>query len=116
MRTYRLYQVDAFTTEKFAGNPAGVVPDASGLSDGEMEAIAREMNNSETAFILPPESSDHEVRVRFFTPTTEVPSCGHATIAAHYVRAVEHSLDSCTVIHKIGAGILPVGVTGLGSD
>ncbi len=116
MRTYRLYQVDAFTTEKFAGNPAGIVPDANGLSDGEMQAIAREMNNSETAFILPPESTDHEVRVRFFTPTTEVPSCGHATIAAHYVRAIENSLDSCTVIHKIGAGILPVGVVKIGAD
>lgn len=116
MRSYRLYQVDAFTTRRFAGNPAGVVADASGLSDGDMQAIAREMNSSETAFILPPESSDHEVRIRFFTPTTEVPSCGHATIAAHYVRAVEKSLDSCIVIHKIGAGVLPVGVLKSGSD
>ena len=116
LRSHRLYQVDAFTTERFAGNPAGVVSDAKGLSDGDMQAIAREMNNSETAFILPPEASDHEVRVRFFTPTTEVPSCGHATIAAHYVRAVEKSLDSCTVIHKIGAGVLPVGVLKSGSD
>jgi PhzF family phenazine biosynthesis protein len=116
LRTYRLYQVDAFTTEKFAGNPAGVVPNADGLSAADMQAIAREMNNSETAFILAPESPDHEVRVRFFTPTTEVPSCGHATIAAHYVRAVEESLDSCTVFHKIGAGVLPVGVVRDGDD
>jgi PhzF family phenazine biosynthesis protein len=116
LRTYHLYQVDAFTTEMFAGNPAGVVPDADGLSGGDMQAIAREMNNPETAFILSPESSDHEVRVRFFTPTTEVPSCGHATIAAHYVRAVEKSLDSCTVIHKIGAGVLPVGVVKTDTD
>ena len=89
MRRYRVYQVDSFTTEKFRGNPAGVVPDADGLSEPEMQVIARELGNPETAFVLSPDGTDHDVRVRFFTPTTEVPSCGHATIAAHYVRAVE---------------------------
>jgi len=107
---YRLYQVDAFTTERLAGNPAGVVPNADGLTDHQMQAIARELNNSETAFICKPQGADHHVRVRFFTPTTEVPSCGHATVAAHYVRAVENALPTCTVVHKIGAGILPVGI------
>jgi PhzF family phenazine biosynthesis protein len=113
---YRLYQVDAFTTERFAGNPAGVVPNADGLGDDTMQAIARELNNSETAFICEPQHSDHDVRVRFFTPTTEVPSCGHATVAAHYVRAVENALPTCTVIQKIGAGILPVKVVRSGMD
>ncbi len=116
MRRYRFYQVDAFTTEKFQGNPAGVVPDAEGLTAAEMQMIARELNNSETAFILPPDGPDHEIRVRFFTPTIEVPSCGHATIAAHYVRAVENSLPTCTVVHKIGAGVLPVDVIAHDSD
>jgi PhzF family phenazine biosynthesis protein len=116
MRRFKIYQVDAFTTEKFQGNPAGVVPNADGLTAPEMQTIARELNNSETAFILSPEASDHEVRVRFFTPTTEVPSCGHATIAAHYVRAIENSLPSCTVVQKIGAGILPVDVIRDNSD
>ncbi|MGD2152664.1 MAG: PhzF family isomerase [Gemmatimonadales bacterium] len=110
MGRYRLYQVDAFTTEKFRGNPAGVVPNADGLSAAAMQAIARELNNSETAFIHASDAPDHDVIVRFFTPTTEVPSCGHATIAAHYVRAVEGELPSCTVVQKIGAGILPVEV------
>lgn len=110
MSRYRIYQVDAFTTEKFRGNPAGVVPEADGLSAGQMQLIARELNNSETAFVLSPDGTDHDVRVRFFTPTTEVPSCGHATIAAHYVRALEKELPSCTVVQKIGAGILPVDV------
>jgi PhzF family phenazine biosynthesis protein len=110
VRRYRLYQVDAFTSERFRGNPAGVVPDASGLTAAEMQAIARELNNSETAFVFAPDAPDHDVRVRFFTPTTEVPSCGHATIAAHYVRALERNLPSCTVVQKIGAGILPVEV------
>lgn len=110
MKTYRLYQVDAFTTELFRGNPAGVVPDADGLTATQMQAMAREMNNSETAFMLSPTAADHDVWVRFFTPATEVPSCGHATIAAHYVRALELGLPSCRVVQKIGAGILPVDI------
>ncbi|MGA5822828.1 PhzF family phenazine biosynthesis isomerase [Kitasatospora sp. NPDC094028] len=101
-----LYQVDAFTTTPFTGNPAGVVLDADGLTEGQMLAIARELNNSETAFVLPPDGPDHEVRVRFFTPTTEVPTCGHATIGTHYARAVEYGLPSCTVVQKTGGGLL----------
>jgi PhzF family phenazine biosynthesis protein len=116
MRKYRIYQVDAFTTERFRGNPAGVVPDADGLSAEEMQTIARELGNSETAFVLSPDGPDHDIRVRFFTPTVEVPSCGHATIAAHYVRAIENSLPSSTVVQKIGAGVLPVEVVREGSD
>ena len=115
-RKYALYQVDSFTTELFRGNPAGVVLDAQGLGDVEMQAVAREMNNSETAFILPPEGPDHEVRVRFFTPTVEVPSCGHATIAAHYVRALAMGLSDCRVVQKIGAGVLPVDIEGGGES
>jgi PhzF family phenazine biosynthesis protein len=88
-RRYRLYQVDAFTRQPFTGNPAGVVPDATGLTDDQMLLIARELNNSETAFVFPPDEDDHDIRVRFFTPATEVPICGHATIATHYVRAHE---------------------------
>jgi PhzF family phenazine biosynthesis protein len=110
MKKYRLYQVDSFTKELFRGNPAGVVPDADGLTEAQMQAIAREMNSSETAFILPPTAGDHEVWIRFFTPMTEVPTCGHATVAAHYVRALEKGLPSCLVIQKIGVGILPVEI------
>lgn len=91
MKKYTVYQVDAFTRERFKGNPAGVVTKAEGLTDAQMQAIARELNNSETAFIFPPDGPDHEVRIRYFTPTMEVPTCGHATISAHYVRAVEKS-------------------------
>ena len=110
MKTYRIYQVDAFTAKRFAGNPAGVVPNADGLTEAQMQALAREVNNSETAFILSPNAPDHDVRIRFFTPTTEVPSCGHATIAAHYVRAIEQRLPTCVVTQKIGIGILPVEI------
>jgi PhzF family phenazine biosynthesis protein len=105
-----LYQVDAFTKTLFKGNPAGVVTDADGLTEEEMQAIARELNNSETAFLLSPKGKDHEVWIRFFTPTVEVPSCGHATVAAHYVRAIEGNLATKTVYHKIGIGVLPVDI------
>lgn len=107
-RRYAVYQVDAFTTVPFAGNPAGVVPNAEGLSEAEMQAIARELNNSETAFVFPAERSDHDVRVRFFTPSTEVPICGHATIAAHWVRA--HEGAGGITRQLTGAGILPVEI------
>src|SRR5690242_13633327 len=108
--SYRIYQVDAFTRTRFSGNPAGVVPDAAGLDETQMQAIARELNNSETAFILPPRGRDHDVHVRFFTPTTEVPVCGHATIAAHYVRAIEGAAVEGTLHQLTGAGVLAVDV------
>ena len=110
MKKYQLYQVDSFTTEKFSGNPAGVVLNADGLSDSDMQKIAREMNNSETAFIFSTQNNDHDVQLRFFTPTCEVPICGHATIAAHYVRALELKLESSKIIQKTGAGNLAVEI------
>ena len=107
---YRVYQIDSFTKERLAGNPAGVITNADGLSDRQMQKIARELNNSETAFIFKPENSTYDVQVRFFTPTNEVPICGHATIAAHYARAIENHLGTTRVLQKTGAGILPVDI------
>ena len=109
-RKYNLYQIDSFTKEKLAGNPAGVITNADGLTDYEMQKIARELNNSETAFIFSSNNNKYDVHVRFFTPTNEVPICGHATIAAHYARAFENGLDNSRVYHKTGAGILPVDI------
>lgn len=116
MRTYRLYQVDSFTRQKLSGNPAGVVPNADGLSEAEMQQIARELNNSETAFVLSPTDDTHDVWVRFFTPQCEVPICGHATIAAHYVRTMENKLGSMRVYQKTGAGVLPVDIIPVGDN
>lgn len=110
VRKYNLYQIDSFTKEKFTGNPAGVITNADGLNDEEMQKIARELNNSETAFIFSSNSSEYDANIRFFTPRNEVPICGHATIAAHYARAIENNLDTSRVYHKTGAGILPVDV------
>jgi PhzF family phenazine biosynthesis protein len=88
-RSIRIFQVDAFTTDRFTGNPAGVVLDADSLSDAEMLAIARELNNADTAFVLKPDGPDHELRVRFFTPRTEASFVGHATVATHFVLSRE---------------------------
>jgi PhzF family phenazine biosynthesis protein len=101
-----LYQIDAFTRIPFTGNPAGVVLDAVGMTDADMLAVARELKNSETAFIFPADGPDHDIRVRFFTPTTEVPACGHATVGAHYARAVEFGLPSGSLMQKTGGGLL----------
>jgi trans-2,3-dihydro-3-hydroxyanthranilate isomerase len=79
-----IFQVDAFTTQAFCGNPAGVVPDASGLSESQMQLVAREMNLSETAFVTPG-GAPGRFRVRFFTPRCEVDLCGHATIATFHL-------------------------------
>ncbi|MFL0198204.1 PhzF family isomerase [Clostridium sp. WILCCON 0269] len=109
-RKYNLYQIDSFTKDKFVGNPAGVITNADGLTSDEMQKIARELNNSETAFIFSSNSNEYDVHIRFFTPTNEVPICGHATIAAHYARAIENTLNTSRVYHKTGAGILPVDI------
>ena len=116
MKKYRIYQVDSFTRERLSGNPAGVVPNADGLDENQMRRIARELNNSETAFVFAPDGPDHDVHVRFFTPTMEVPICGHATIAAHYVLAKEKGLGNARVVQKTGAGLLPVDVVREGDD
>jgi PhzF family phenazine biosynthesis protein len=113
---YRLYQIDSFTSTRFSGNPAGVVLNADGLTTDQMQAIARELKNSETAFVLSAEDKDHDVRVRFFTPTTEVPMCGHATVAAHYARAVELGLDDAKLIQRTLAGDIPIEIKRVEGD
>jgi PhzF family phenazine biosynthesis protein len=111
-RKYDVYQVDSFTSQPFTGNPAGVVLSADGLTEREMLSIARELNNSETAFIFSSNDPDHyDIHVRFFTPTVEVPICGHATIAAHYVRAIAQKFAHCIIIQKTGAGLQPIEIT-----
>nr|WP_320058043.1 PhzF family isomerase [uncultured Bacteroides sp.] len=107
MRKIIVYQIDSFTKEKFKGNPAGVVVNADGLSERQMQMIARELNNSETAFLFSPTDTGCDGMIRYFTPTKEVPICGHATIAAMYAKALEEDLESCIFNIKTQVGILP---------
>ena len=117
MKRYKLYQVDSFSETKFLGNPAGVISNADGLSEEQMQKIARELNNSETAFIFSSNDSDEsDVHVRFFTPLKEVPICGHATVAAHFVIAKENKFAKAKrIFQKTGAGILPVDIEPIGN-
>lgn len=79
----KMYQVDAFTTELFKGNPAAVIVTDLWLEDGLMQNLALENNLSETAFVKKMDSENYEIR--WFTPTTEVDFCGHATLASSFV-------------------------------
>jgi PhzF family phenazine biosynthesis protein len=113
-RRIRIFQVDAFTTERFTGNPAGVVLDADQLTDPEMLNIARELNNADTAFVLSPDNADHDLRVRFFTPRTEASFVGHATVATHYVLSRDGTHRQ-RVRQRQKSGIVDVDVRGEGS-
>ena len=86
-RTVKFYQADVFTDTVFGGNPVAVVPDAGSLDAWEMQKIAREMNLSETVFVLPPTDPSAEYRLRFFTPAREIPFAGHPVIGAFYAGA-----------------------------
>lgn len=77
-----IFQVDAFTDEPFKGNPAGVMILDKNIDSGWMQNIALEMNLSETAFIIPVKDA---FQIRYFTPTREVPLCGHATLASAHI-------------------------------
>lgn len=116
MKKYLIYQVDSFTRDLFKGNPAGVVSNADGLSDEQMQMIARELNNSETAFLFSPDRNDCDGVIRYFTPKTEVPICGHATIAAMYVKAVEGGLSSAVFKMRTKIGILPFEIIKTDND
>jgi PhzF family phenazine biosynthesis protein len=83
--TLRIFQVDAFTSTRFSGNPATVVLDADGQSDATLAAVAREFSHAEVAFVLAANAPECDVRVRFFNARKEVPFVGHATLAAHAV-------------------------------
>ncbi len=92
-----IWRVNAFTDRPFAGNPAGVVPQATGLDETQMLAIAAELNDvSETVYIFPPTSPDADLRLRFFTTTTEVDLCGHATMAAMFTLAWSGQVGAST--------------------
>ncbi|WP_224269956.1 PhzF family phenazine biosynthesis protein [Haloprofundus salinisoli] len=109
MDTRRALLVDAFTTEPLAGNAAGVVPDADGLSVEQMQAVARELSVSETAFLRPSESADR--RIRYFTPAQEVDLCGHATVAAHAHLSEEDVLDAGVHTLETNVGDLEIELT-----
>jgi trans-2,3-dihydro-3-hydroxyanthranilate isomerase len=87
VRRYRFVTLDVFTDRRFGGNPLAVFPDAQGISDAEMQALAAEFNLSETTFVLPPADPANTARVRIFNRTAEMPFAGHPNVGTGYVLA-----------------------------
>lgn len=111
-RSMKFYQADVFTGDPFCGNPIAVFPDAHGLADHQLQQIAREMNLSETVFVLPPTDQAAVVRLRIFTPTQELPFAGHPVIGTFYVLAqlgLIAATDGVTrVMQECNIGLFPV--------
>src|SRR5688500_3810370 len=80
MTNYRFIQLDVFTEQALAGNALAVFPEAAGIPPEQMQRIAREMNLSETVFVLPPEDKSALRRLRIFTPGSELPFAGHPIV------------------------------------
>jgi trans-2,3-dihydro-3-hydroxyanthranilate isomerase len=117
MSKYRFIQLDVFTEEPFAGNPLAVFPEAEGLTDEQMMKIAREMNLSETVFVLPPRDDETLRRLRIFTPAREIPFAGHPIVgswnalAREGIVALPEGGSGWTRIHhEVGIGVLPVDI------
>ena len=105
MRTLRYVVADVFTDTPLAGNPVAVFTDGRGLETDEMQRLARELNLSETVFVLPAEAGGH-ARIRIFTPGIEMQFAGHPTLGAAFVLAQPLQLDQIRL--ETGAGIVPV--------
>jgi trans-2,3-dihydro-3-hydroxyanthranilate isomerase len=111
-KRYGYITVDVFTDRAFAGNPLAVVPEASGLTSEQMQAIAAEFNYSESTFVLPPADPSHSAHVRIFTRRNEIPFAGHPNVGTAFVIALmaERSGKAIgpTVVFEEGAGRVPV--------
>jgi trans-2,3-dihydro-3-hydroxyanthranilate isomerase len=112
MREYRFHHVDVFADGPLAGNPLAVFPEGDGLSDAEMQAIARELHLSETTFVLPSTDPVAAYRVRIFTPARELPFAGHPIVGTAWVMAREGKVPLQTprteLFQQVGIGTLPV--------
>ena len=111
MKEYRFIQVDVFTDVPFGGNPLAVFPEAKGLSTEDMQRLAKEMNLSETTFVLPPQAAGADFKVRIFTPAAEMPFAGHPVVGTHWVLAHLGRVDLhepvTQVWFELGVGVLP---------
>jgi trans-2,3-dihydro-3-hydroxyanthranilate isomerase len=111
VRSYRFLQLDVFTANLFGGNQLAVFPDGRGLTTETMQAIAKEMNFSETTFVLPAEAPGTDFRMRIFTPGFELPMAGHPTIGAAFALARIGAVETGRQSFVFGLGIGPTPVT-----
>ncbi|HLL70245.1 MAG TPA: PhzF family phenazine biosynthesis protein [Pyrinomonadaceae bacterium] len=122
MRKLRYHLVDVFTNRQFGGNPLAVFTNGRGISTERMQAIAKELNLSETTFVLPPETAANDYRVRIFTPGAELPMAGHPTVGTTFVLAREHMIgrgaDGAETEIKLeeGVGTIPVSIEWRGGE
>ena len=116
VRSYRFLHVDVFTDHLFGGNQLAVFPDGRGLSSETMQAVAKEMNFSETTFVLPSEQVGTDMRVRIFTPGSELPMAGHPTIGTTFALARAGVIAPARERIVFGLGIGPTPVTMTWSD
>jgi trans-2,3-dihydro-3-hydroxyanthranilate isomerase len=107
-RAYHL--VDVFTDRAFGGNPLAVFTDGRGITDARMQSIAKELNLSETTFVLPPDDAKHDFRVRIFTPKSELPMAGHPTVGTAFVLTREGMLKKSDAVFEEGVGPVPVSI------
>jgi len=109
---YSFFQVDVFTDHIFGGNALAVFPDAAGLSDGQMQSLAGEMNLSETTFVLPPRETEDVASVRIFTPRQELPFAGHPTLGTVFIlgRLGRLTTPEFSLEEKIGR--IPIRIEG----
>lgn len=114
MRRFRMKQVDVFTDRPLTGNPLAVILDGEGLSSEEMQAIAREMNLSETTFVLPPTKREANYKVRIFTPRKEIPFAGHPSIGTAHALVEEGRITIKQGVtrfwQELGIGVLPIDI------
>ncbi len=104
----RIFQVDAFTSTRFTGNPSTVVLDADGQSDATLLAVAREFSHAEVAFVFAANAPDHDVRLRFINARKETPFVGHATVAAHTVLLTLGRRGAGACRQHSGTGVIEV--------
>jgi len=110
MPTYDFVTLDVFTDRPFGGNQLAVFPDARGLSDAQMQALATEFNLSETTFVLPPQDPAHTARVRIFNRSAEMPFAGHPNVGTGFVLAgLGRDRDGVLLFEEL-AGLVEVKV------
>src|SRR5215212_978004 len=106
MRSFRYVVADVFTDRPLAGNQLAVFTDARDLDSLTMQALALEMGFSETVFVLPPQSPDADVRIRIFTPVSELPFAGHPVLGTAFV--LGGPLQKIVLRLETGDGVVPV--------
>lgn len=110
MSDLRFLHLDVFTDRPLSGNQLAVFPDARGVDARLMQRIANEMAFPETTFILPPERDDTDVRMRIFTPKTELPMAGHPTVGSTFALAHEGAIEPAVAEFVFGLGVGPTPV------